>query len=245
MRPPGSPPADGAERRVWDLPTRLFHWALVLLVASAWASSHYAAELKDVTLRWHRWNGYALLVLLTWRLIWGVVGSPASRFSSFVASPAAALRYGLDVARGNARRFLGHNPLGAWMVVALILAVLGQAVLGLFTVEHDDLANGPLARLVDESLWKPIRRWHHFIFDRLILPLAALHIAANLFYGLVKREPLVRAMVTGVKPAGDYEDAMKLSTDADTGSPLLRAFICLAAAGALVFTPLLAFGGKL
>ncbi len=247
----GPSTADAAARRVWDLPTRLFHWTLVLLVISAWATAYYAEELRDATLRWHRWNGYAVLVLLAWRLLWGFVGSPASRFSSFIGSPAAALRYGLDVARGKARRFLGHNPLGAWMVIALILAVLAQAVVGLFTTEHNDLASGPLARWAGDDLTKPIRRWHHFVFDKVILPLATLHIVANLFYALVKREPLIRAMVTGVKPAGDYEDSPRLatagdsSTDTGTGRVLLRAVLCLAAAVAIVFAPLLAFGGRL
>ena len=109
--------------RVWDLPTRLFHWALVALVVSAWASAEFSDKLADVTMRWHRMNGYALLVLLLWRLLWGFAGTPASRFSSFVARPAAALAYGLDLWRGRRRRYLGHNPLGGWMVVALIAVV--------------------------------------------------------------------------------------------------------------------------
>jgi cytochrome b len=232
-----------AGNRVWDLPTRLFHWALVIVVASAWASAYYADTLRDVTMRWHRWNGYGLLVLLVWRLLWGFAGSPASRFANFLASPLTALRYGLDTVLGRSRRFLGHNPLGGWMVVALLVALAAQAVLGLFTIEHDDLANGPLAGLIADGWAKPIRRWHHFMFEQVILWLVGLHLVANLLYAVVKREPLVRAMITGSKPPGAYEDAGRI------GSPpsamALRALLCLVIAAGLVFGSILAAGGRL
>ena len=226
--------------RAWDLPTRVFHWSLVVLMAAGWASAEFAEQLGDVTLKAHRWTGYAILVLLVWRLIWGFTGSPTSRFSSFVVGPGAVLRYGLDLLRGRSRYFLGHNPLGALMVLALIGIVLTQTVLGLFTVEHNDLANGPLANLVDERLWKPIRLWHHWIFNRLILPLAALHILANILYGVVKKDPLIPAMITGRKPAADYEDDRE-----PVGNPNGRALGCLAVAAALVFGPIWMLGGTL
>lgn len=233
------------ERPVWDVPTRLFHWALVALVVSAWASAEYSDKLADVTMRWHRWNGYALLVLLVWRLLWGLAGGPASRFGNFVAAPARALGYGLDLLRGRSRRFLGHNPLGGWMVIALLAVLAAQAVLGLFTMEHDELANGPLVNLVAEAWWKPIRRTHHFVFENILLPLVALHLAANAFYALVKREPLVRAMVTGSKPDASYEDAERTSPPPAIATQAVRALACLAGAAALVFGPLLILGGKL
>lgn len=231
--------------RVWDLPTRVFHWALVLLVVSSWASAEFSDKLADVTMRWHRWAGYSLLVLLVWRLLWGLVGSPASRFASFVSSPRAALAYGQELVRGHSRRYLGHNPLGAWMVLALLAVVAAQATIGLFTVEHDELANGPLARLVSESWWKPIRRTHHFLFENVLLPLIALHVVANALYGLLKREPLVKAMVTGDKPAGAYADAAALNAIRPVHAVAVRAILCLAASTALVFGVLLTFGGRL
>lgn len=190
----------------WDLPTRLFHWTLVVLVLSAWVSFRYAESVSDYLLKWHRWNGLAILTLLVWRLLWGFAGPPTARFSSFVKRPASALGYARDLLAGRSRRFLGHNPLGAWMVLALLAALLVQAGLGLFTVEHNDLTAGPLYRLVSEDATKFASRWHHRIFDWVLLPLIVIHIAANVLYGLLKHEPLIPAMITGRKPAADYED---------------------------------------
>lgn len=238
-------PATTGPVRVWDLPTRLFHWALVLLVVLSWASAEFSDKLADVTMRWHRWTGYAVLVLLMWRLMWGFAGSPASRFASFVSSPRVALDYGRDLVSGFSRRYLGHNPLGAWMVLALLAVVTTQATVGLFTVEHDELANGPLSRLVSEGWWKPIRRTHHFLFENVLLPLIALHVAANALYGLVKGEPLVKAMVTGKKPAGAYVDAAALNEAGPTRAIAVRAILCLAVSAVLVFGVLLTFGGRL
>ena len=230
--------------RAWDVPTRLFHWTLALLIAAAWATSTYSSALGDGTLCWHRGIGYAVLVLIVWRLLWGFAGPAPVRFASFVRGPKAALRYGRDLATGIKRRFLGHNPLGGWMVLALLAAVSCQALLGLFTVEHNDLAAGPLYRLVSEEAYKPIRSWHIWTFNFIILPLVALHIAANLFYAFVLREPLIGAMLTGTRPAGDYEDGDGASTG--SGAAILaRALLCLAVAIVLVFAPLLAFGGRL
>lgn len=226
--------------RAWDLPTRLFHWSLVTLIVGAWASVEFTEKTGDITLVAHRWTGYAILVLLVWRLIWGFAGSSTSRFTSFLRGPAAVLAYVADLLARRPRRFLGHNPLGALMVMALMAVVMAQAVLGLFTVEHDDLANGPLAKLVDETYWKPIRIWHHWIFKRVLLPLVALHILANVLYGVIKKDPLIPAMITGVKPAARYEDAGE-----PVGDPALRAIGCLVIAAALVFGALVALGGKL
>jgi len=226
----------------WDLPVRLFHWTLVLLLASAWVSFQYAEALGDFRLKWHRWNGYAILVLIAWRLLWGFVGPPRARFSSFVSSPIAALRYARDLFDGRARHYLGHNPLGAWMVLALIAVVASQAALGLFAVEHNDLATGPLYRLVGNELAKQLTRWHSFTFHWLVLPLVVLHVAANVLYGLLAREPLVKAMVTGRKPLRPYEDAVEA---APQGMIWLRALGVLVAAAVLVFGTILALGGRL
>ncbi len=226
--------------RAWDLPTRVFHWSLVLLIAAAWVSAEFAEKLGDATLRWHRWIGIAILVLGVWRLIWGFVGAPTSRFASFLRGPGVALGYARDLATGRVRHYLGHNPLGAWMIVALVAVVLAQAGTGLFTNEHNDLASGPLAKLVPEAWEKAVRRWHHILFDYLLLPLAGLHILANVLYGVVKRDPLVRAMITGSKPAADYEDGGAEVTDA-----ILLALVCLALAAAIVLGGITLAGGRL
>ncbi len=172
-------PKPDAPRSVpaWDLPTRLFHWTLVALILSSWVSYEYAEAIGDVTLVWHRAIGLAALTLLVWRIIWGLVGSSTARFSSFVRGPRAALGYLRGLLRGAETRFLGHNPLGAWMVLALLAALLAQGSFGLFAVDDNDLTGGPLYRLVDEAANKSATRWHGRIFDFVILPLVTLHIA--------------------------------------------------------------------
>ncbi len=226
----------------WDLPTRLFHWTLVFLVISAWVSFRYAESFSDYLLKWHRWNGLAILTLLVWRLLWGFAGTSTARFSSFVTSPLAALSYARDLFTGRTRRFLGHNPLGAWMVLALVATLFVQATLGLFTVEHNDLTAGPLYRLVSEEATKFASRWHHLVFDWILLPLVVVHVAANVLYGLIKREPLIPAMITGRKPAADYEDLADAKT---TGRPMLRAAVLLALAAALVLGTIRLLAGRL
>ena len=197
MRPT---PENGARVRAWDLPTRVFHWTLVGLLISAWASHRFSEVFADNTMQWHRYNGYAILIALVWRLLWGFAGSSTSRWSAFVSGPWTAARYAFDLSRGRDRNYLGHNPLGAYMILALLGAVALQATLGLMTVEHNDVTWGPLYRLVSEETYKRITYFHVRLFNNLIMPLVVLHITANLLYGLIKKDPLIRAMVTGSKP---------------------------------------------
>jgi cytochrome b len=229
--------------RVWDIPTRLFHWTLVFCIASAWVSFRYSDVIGDDTMRWHRWNGYTILVLLVFRLIWGFAGSSTSRWSAFVRWPWTAAQYALDLARGRDRHFLGHNPAGTYMVLGLLGVVALQAGLGLFTVEHNDTgADGPLYLLVTEATYVKLSKWHVWVFYYMLLPLIGLHIVANTLYAFVKKDPLIRAMVTGDKPAGDYEDASEASIARNV---LLRAITCLIAAIAIVFGGILLAGGRL
>ena len=225
----------------WDLPARLFHWLLLALVISAWVSVEFSEDLGDTLLVWHRWNGLAILTLLVWRLLWGFAGSSTSRFSSFVRSPATAVRYTRDAFRGIAPRYLGHNPLGSIMVIALLLALVAQTGLGLFSIDDDDLTGGPLSRLVSHAANKTATHWHDWVFNFVLLPLAGLHIATNVFYGRVKKEPLITSMVTGEKPAGTYADEQRAHI---VPRPMRRAFVCLIAAIAIVFGGLLAAGGQ-
>jgi cytochrome b len=227
----------------WDLPTRLFHWTLVALIVSAWVSYEFAEEVGDVTLVWHRANGLAALTLIVWRLLWGIWGPPAARFSSFVRGPAAILAYARTLFTTDAARYLGHNPLGALMVVALLATVGVQAGFGLFATDDNDLVGGPLYRLVGEAQNVTATRWHAFVFNFVLLPLAAIHIAVNLAYTFLKKEPLIPAMLTGQKPAASYVDATVAPVL--TGSPLLRALVCLASAAVIVFGGILGLGGRL
>lgn len=226
----------------WDLPTRLFHWVLLVLVVSAWVSFQYAEALGDFRLKWHRWNGLAILILLVWRLMWGFAGASTARFASFLASPRAALAYARDFVFGRKARYLGHNPLGAWMVIALLAALIAQATLGLFALEHNDLATGPLYRLAGAKLAKTLTSWHAWTFHWLILPLVALHATANILYGLLAKEPLVEAMITGRKPRHRYAD---LEAARIPSRPLLRAALLLALAAAIVLGGIVLLGGRL
>jgi cytochrome b len=151
------------------------------------------------------------------------------------------LRYGLDTFSGKARHFLGHNPLGSWMIVALLSAVAAQATLGLFTEEHNYTAAGPLRRLLEDDTAERISKLHIQGF-KVLLALIALHILANSLYQIVKKDPLITGMVTGRKPSAAYEDAAELMTVSHLG---VRAFICLAAAITLVFGGITLLGGRI
>lgn len=227
--------------RAWDLPTRVFHWALVFCIFSAWVSFEYAGKIGDPTLRWHRWNGYAILVLLVFRIIWGFVGGSTSRFAAFLDWPWKALGYLKDTFSGRHRRYLGHNPAGSWMIVGLIAVVMIQAMLGLFTLEHNELTAGPLQRLIldDEKTTKLIQTLHGLGFY-LILGLVALHVTANVLYRMLAKDKLIEAMITGVKPAAAYEDQQEAR-----GGSVAAALVCLVLAMAIVFGGIIAMGGRI
>jgi cytochrome b len=234
--------AISASVRAWDLPTRLFHWTLVALIVSAWVSYEFAEDLGDETLVWHRANGLAVLTLLVWRVLWGLFGSSTARFANFIRGPGAALIYTKRIVAGAAPRYLGHNPLGAFMVVALLATLATIASFGLFATDDNDLVGGPLYRLATEAQNARAARLHDQIFNFVLLPLVALHIVVNLLYTLVKREPLIQAMLGGKKPAAPYEDAAEAVI---TKHPLLRALVCLVAAASIVLGGILALGGNL
>jgi cytochrome b len=232
---------EGSKVRAWDLPTRLFHWALVASIAFAWASYHYSDKLADPTLSYHRWNGHFILVLIVFRILWGLFGSSTARLSGWFSWPWRAAGYGIALLRGRPQLYLGHNPLGAYMILLLIAAVTAQAGLGLFTDEHNGATSGSLYRLASDEAREAISAWHRWWFYWVILALVPIHILANVLYGLLWREPLITAMITGSKPAEAYEDAAEAEI---VQRPLLRALGCLVAATVIVFGTILALGGK-
>ena len=179
---------------VWDLPTRLFHWALVGLIAFSW----WTAEEEELEL--HLYSGYAILTLLVFRLLWGLFGSSTARFRNFVRGPAAVLAYVRDMRGWKA---IGHSPLGALSVVALLGLVLLQVATGLFNSDNDGLYEGPLARFASEDLVDTAHDVHELVFN-LLLVFIALHVAAVLFYRLFLGKKLVGPMLTG-KAALDPE----------------------------------------
>lgn len=178
---------------VWDLPTRLFHWLLVVLVAVAFAT----AKAGGNAMIYHEWCGSAVLALLLFRAAWGLIGSGPSRFASFLVGPAAVGRYAMTLFHRDAGRHLSHNPLGGWSVAAMLLALFLQAGTGLFA--NDDIATtGPLYAWVGKPLSDRLTVVH-LINQNAIVALAALHIAAVLFHLVYKRENLITPMITGLK----------------------------------------------
>jgi cytochrome b len=171
-------------QQVWDLPVRLVHWLLALLIGFSWWSVH------NHHTDWHIWSGCAILTLLIFRLLWGFVGSSTARFSSFVRGP-SALR---DYLRGRWRG-IGHNPLGALSVLALFAALAVQVGLGLISEDEDGIYTGPLFRLVSMDTSDRARDIHEQWFN-VILGLVALHVAAIIFYRL-RGKHLIKPMITG------------------------------------------------
>ena len=222
----GAAPADaGRSVRAWDLPTRLFHWSLVALIVSAYFTRTYS---NDPTLYWHRINGYSILTLLLFRITWGLMGSSTSLFAKFFPRPLATLHYGLEVLRGRAPHYLGHNPIGSILIFLMLGAVLLQASTGLFTTD-DVLAEGPLNKFASSALSGRASSYHsrgYWIIGGLVV----IHIVANLAYQFIKRDKLINAMVTGRKPGIAYADERECVV-----APKLHALACLAVAAMIVF----------
>lgn len=178
--------------RVWDLPTRLFHWILVALIIAQW----WTAEQSN-TMDYHVWGGYAVLTLVLFRLIWGFVGSETVLFSNFVRGPGAALLYAKALMRGETPHYLGHNPMGGWSILALLILLLIQAGTGLFA-NDDIMIEGPLYAWVSKDTSDWLTTLHRFNFN-LLLAMIAVHLSAVFFYLLVKRENLIHPMLSGRK----------------------------------------------
>ncbi|HEX5162324.1 MAG TPA: cytochrome b/b6 domain-containing protein [Steroidobacteraceae bacterium] len=174
--------------RVWDVPVRLVHWATVIAVALSWWTG------ETGRLEWHRWSGYALLGLVTFRIYWGFFGSSTARFRQFVRGPRAVAGY----LRGAWNVAAGHNPLGALSVLALIVLLLAQVMLGLFAVDVDGIESGPLSLYVSFETGRLAAEWHEAVFN-VLLALTALHIVAIAWYRVVKKEKLVEAMIHGTR----------------------------------------------
>ena len=234
--------------RVWDLPTRIFHWLLVTLIVCAWASFEFNDKVGDPELIWHRYNGYAISILVLWRILWGIVGSPASRFATFLTWPWNAFRYGIDLIRQRDRHYLGHNPLGSYMIIALLALVGCQAIFGLLATEHNSVTWGPLALLLSDETSEWFGKMHGWLFEEIILVFIFLHIVANVLYRLIKKDQLIEAMVIGTKPLANYEDQTAIlgePENAKSSKSILRALICLALATAIFAGTIIGLGSKL
>jgi cytochrome b len=178
---------------VWDFPTRLFHWLLVIFVIISFATGKIGGN----AMQYHKLSGFTILVLILFRLIWGIVGSGESRFATFIKGPSTVVRYSMALLRKDSPPCLGHNPLGGWSIIAMLFALLVQAATGLFA--NDDIATeGPLYGWVSKATSDGLTRIHR-LNQEVIIALVSIHVLAVLFYLLYKRENLVKPMITGVK----------------------------------------------
>lgn len=211
---------------MWDLPVRLFHWCFAAAFATSWISGQMAD--RDV----HYASGMTLLGLVVFRLLWGLVGSPAARFAHFLRWPSAALAYLRRAIghRGPSYTF-GHNPAGGLMVAGLLGLVGLQALSGMASTD-DILFEGPLYGRLPDWLSRPLETLHEPLAI-ILLALALLHIAVIAVYRIVKRENLVRAMILG---RARLPDAVARDAEArgeTKGAPLWRAFLCAVIAAAV------------
>jgi len=214
--PPAARAADASSYLLWDLPLRVFHWSLVAAVTVAVVTG----ELGGAWMPWHGRAGLVIVGLLVFRLAWGIVGSATSRFTQFAPRPAALLAY----VRGRWRG-VGHNPLGALAVFALLALLAAQAATGLFG--NDDIAfAGPLNHLVGDETGDRVTGWHRLLATGL-LALLVLHLAAIAFHVLVKRHRLIRPMITGRQRA---EPGVPLPRRVSAGRFGLIGAVALAAA---------------
>src|SRR4051812_3849881 len=177
---------------IWDLPVRLVHWLFVVLVVLLWFTGKYGA------LAWHRRFGYAILSLVLFRIYWGFTGGSTARFVHFLRGPRAVWEYSKTLLERVSSQRAGHNPLGGWSVITMLLLLLLQTGFGLFAVDVDGIESGPLADLISFDTGRRMALWHAKAVD-VLLVFISLHLAAILHYWLYKRENLTSAMLTGVK----------------------------------------------
>jgi cytochrome b len=206
-------------RKVWDWPTRLVHWLLVALVLLSWWSA------KTGHMDYHRYSGYTLLGVLMFRLYWGFFGGHTARFTQFVKGPSAIMAY---LRAAPVIKSIGHNPLGALSVLVLLVLLLTQAGLGLFSVDIDGIESGPLSNLVTFDTGRILAKRHALMFN-VLLAVIALHVVAIFFYLFVKRDNLIRPMIVGKKLLPSDATPTSIST------PLLRVVVGLLLAAIVVW----------
>ena len=209
--------------RVWDLPTRLFHWGLVICVTGLLATAY----LPGSWIEWHARLGYAVLALLLFRIVWGFVGGRWSRFASFVYSPGSIINY----LRGKPHpdHLIGHNPLGAGSVFAMLAFLLAQVATGL--VSDDEIAfTGPLNRFVAAGKGLAATWYHKQVGQWVLIGLVVLHVLAILYYLRRKKDNLVKPMVVGDKLVD-----RPVPSSRDDAMSRLSALVILAACAGFVF----------
>jgi cytochrome b len=176
--------------RVWDLPTRIMHWALVVAIAVCWWTGIHDE------LEYHLYSGYVILWIVLMRIFWGVWGSSTARFAGFVRGPKAILDYARTLHRRGGAQTHGHNALGAISVLVMLGLVLAVVGVGLFAVDVDGLYSGPLSVFVDFHTGRHLAHLHYTVFTYLLAAIG-LHLLAVFFYYAYKRHNLVFPMISG------------------------------------------------
>ena len=211
--------------RVWDLPTRLFHWLLASAMVGLVITAQYGGSAMD----WHFRLGYTVLSLLLFRLVWGLVGGHWSRFSTFLHSPASIIRYLKGT--GASELSLGHNPLGALSVMAMLLFLMLQVISGLFS-DDEISAYGPLGKFVSNSMVSSATYYHTHVGKFVLLALVLIHILAIGFYFFRKKTNLITPMVSGDKET--YVIATPSRDDRFSRTMAMTIFLLCASAVALL-----------
>ncbi len=195
-----------SQLKIWDLPTRVFHWLLVVSFIAAYITNWLGVSYFT----YHLWVGYFVVILLVFRILWGIVGTHHAQFVNFVRHPIESAKYALHLTKGKAKSYPGHNPLGALMVLTLLLVLLLQAITGLFA--NDEIFNiGPLYGYISHELSLKLTAVHKELFYW-IVGAVVIHVGAVLFYVFVKRENLIKAMITGKKPAHGLAEAKAIDS---------------------------------
>jgi cytochrome b len=215
--------SEAARIRVWDLPTRIFHWALVALAVFSFTTGTVGGD----WMAWHLRSGYTVLALLLFRILWGFAGSTTSRFAHFVRRPRLAIDYGRRLLATRASDAFGHNPLGGWMIVAMLAAFLVQAASGLFA-DDEISTQGPLAVKVSNATVERLSALHSYN-QWVLVALAALHVTAIATYAFAFRTPLVGAMVHG------WSSRAAPGAEAFRAAPLWRAVVLAALSAGFVY----------
>ena len=209
--------------RIWDLPTRVFHWALFVCVVGLIITGNIGGNLMT----WHFRLGYCVMTLLLFRIVWGLIGGKWSRFGSFIYAPSTVIAY--LKGQGKPEHSAGHNPLGAGSVFALLAFLAAQVGTGL--ISDDEITNqGPLARFVSNASVSLANWWHKDVGKWVIAALIVLHVAAILFYLHKKKENLIKPMLHG-----DKQMIAPVEPSKDTAASRVVALVVLALCGGFVY----------
>ncbi|MBF7072536.1 cytochrome b/b6 domain-containing protein [Glaciecola sp. MH2013] len=212
---------------VWDFPTRIFHWLLVV----TFAAQYLTGELLDDAMQWHFYGGYVMLGLIIFRLLWGIVGAYYARFSQFIHGPTTTIAYAKSLNKSSYTTYLGHNPLGAYSIIFVMSMLLTQTVSGLF-ITDDIFYSGPYHSVVSDAV-EDIMNMLHSNAVNAVLFFLVLHITAMILYKRLKGQALLKAMVTGRKELSESQVSKLENIVASKNHWLRFVFVASLSAGAV------------